>query len=89
MNLLNKIKSIFVSDTPEYYRIAEKVILKMSFRKTSTCAYFRQSWSGEQLIYFMNGGMKIKTYGNGYSDSEFLNDPLDDKKKIENFVASN
>jgi hypothetical protein len=37
----------------------------------------------------MSGGMKIKTYGNGFSDTEFLNGPLDDKKKIENFVASN
>jgi hypothetical protein len=89
MNLIEKFKSLFVNDTPECYRYAEKVIRRMGFKKVSTCTYSSISQYGEKMITFRNGDMYIKVYGNGYAETEVLRGPLDNKKKIKNFVLSN
>lgn len=85
MRILSYFKSFFQGKPQSQEAIACRVVSKMGYMKIGNCSYERDSYHGRTLIDISGNGLKLKVYGNGFSESEFLKWPAD-KKRIKEFV---
>jgi hypothetical protein len=94
---MNIIKSIFhniitcfglIAYTPEQRII--RTIRSLGYSRDYSGAFVKHGWEGGRtMIWILSTGIRIKAYGGGYGESDFLEDPITDMKKLRSFIRRN
>jgi hypothetical protein len=89
MSVLNFFSALLKRNPLTPYNVCENTIKKMGYKKDSEGCFLKENSSGRTMIWLSESGVKIKVYGGGYSESEFLPAPLPDTEKLKNFIREN
>ena len=89
MEFLKYLKSIFSKKTKSPPFDCVDTIRKMGYREAWVGAFVKETSYGRNVIWITNSGLKIKVYASRYGESDFLPAPLDDEKKVVQFIKSN
>jgi hypothetical protein len=69
--------------------LIKKTIRKMRYKKDGDGTFVYESQSGRTMIWLVKDGVKIKVYAHGYAESDFLEGPVTDMKKLKKFISQN
>ena len=89
MNLTDKLKSLFTKSQKNPYKVCEKTIRRMGYKKEDEGTFVKEDYSGTTMVWLSEKGVRIKVYANGYGESDFLPAPLPDAATLKSFIRSN
>lgn len=89
MGILTVIKALFKNGEDSEYTQYTRVIKRMGYKKDVDGGFIKESSQGRTSIWIQGEGIKIKVYGGGYAESDFLPYPIDDMEKLKQFIRSN
>jgi hypothetical protein len=86
--MFNFLKTIFIRKTSPY-DICVKTIRRLGYIKDEPGYFVKNTSEGRTCIWISDVGIKIKAYGGGYGESDFLPAPLPDSVKLKKFIREN
>lgn len=89
MSILNFLNRFITREPESTYNICEQTLRKMGYKKNGDDSFLRENSSGRTMVWLSESGAKIKVYGGGYGESDFLPAPLDDIEKFKKFIREN
>ncbi len=63
-------------------------LTRRGYKELTSGTFTTETWGNTVNINFMNGGIHIKIYGSGYSESDFIKNPIT-KEQLKGFLRSN
>lgn len=89
MKLLIYFKSLLTKTPITPYKVCEKTIRRLGYKKEDEGTFIKEDLSGRTMIWLSEKGVKIKVYAHGYAETDFLPAPLPDPETLKSFIRSN
>jgi hypothetical protein len=89
MRILKFLKALFKNGEDAEYTQYARVIKRMGYKMDVDGGFIKENSQGRTSIWIQGEGIKIRVYGGGYAESDFLRYPIDDMEKLRRFIRSN
>ena len=87
MNILIWITSLLKRKPKSQVEMASRIVKRFGYTRTSDYSFYSDSYHGRTEID-ISVGLKLKVYGNGFSETEFLKWPAV-QQRIKEFIRYN
>lgn len=89
MSLSKYIINIFKTTPITPFKVCERTIRKLGYKKEDEGTFIRESSSGRTTIWLYENSVKIKVYAHGYAETDYLPAPLPDVETLKSFIRRN
>jgi hypothetical protein len=89
MKLFSYFKSLLTKTPITPYKVCEKTIRRLGYKKEHEGTFIREGLSGRTMIWLSEKGVKIKVYAHGYAETDYLPAPLPDAETLKKFIRRN